>query len=176
MRSKSGFLPFFIFHFSFFILLSGCGYKPSSHYAKNVMGEKVSTQVLISLEDPENTVLIKDAIDSAVIMRFRSSLTDRASAVTHLQIMLQSVSLDEPLQYNEKGLVTSYRTKVTLQILRTTDGFAKTYHVTGVYDFAIEPNAIISDQARFEAIRYSAEKAMDSFIAQVAAEGTHKGE
>ena len=51
------------------------------------------------------------------------------------------------------------------------------YTVSGVYDFNIEPQAIISDQARFEAIRLSSQKAIDVFIAQVAAQGsqTSKG-
>jgi hypothetical protein len=40
-----------------------------------------------------------------------------------------------------------------------------------MYDFEIEPNAIISDQARFEAIRQGAQKGIEAFIAQVAATG-----
>jgi hypothetical protein len=45
------------------------------------------------------------------------------------------------------------------------------YNVSGVYDFNIEPNAIVSDQARFEAIRQGAQKGIDNFVAQVAAQG-----
>jgi hypothetical protein len=56
------------------ILFSGCGYQPSSHYAKNVVGESVSTEVVISMEDPQNTVIIKDAVDTAVITKFRRLL------------------------------------------------------------------------------------------------------
>lgn len=157
--------------FSLLIALWGCGYKPSAGYAKNVMGERVSTQVVISMKDPENSVIIKDAVDSAVIRRFGASLSERSRADSHLLIAIQSVAFS-PLQYDEDGLVVAYRTTVMLNIVRSGNEAEKTYSAKGMYDFAIKPNAIISDQARFEAIRYSAEKAIDSFVARIAAEGT----
>ena len=163
MQSTLGFLLFFI-------LLSGCGYKPSSHHAKQVVGEKVSTQILISMQDPENTVLIKDAVNKAVVTRFRSSLVDEKDAQTHLRIAISKIQFS-PLQYNLEGYIVTYRTHITLQILRTREDVAQTYISKGVYDFAIEPNAIISDQARFLAIQQSAQKAIDSFIAAVASQG-----
>jgi hypothetical protein len=158
---------------SLFILQSGCGYKPSAHYARAVVGEKVSTEVVISIQDPENTVLIQDAIQTAVITRFRSALTKRSEADTHLRIDLQHVAFT-PLQYDVNGYIIVYRTRVTLQITRETGKSLRNYTVKGVYDFNIEPNAIISDQARFDAIRYGAQKAIDAFTAQVAAEGAQK--
>lgn len=164
---------FFIVHVLLFMLLSGCGYRPNAHYAKEVMGETVSTQVMISMTDPENTVIIKDAMDEAVIMRFRSSLRDRAHAQTHLQIALQSVSF-APLQFDVNGYIISYRTTIILQVVRKRGAFTKNYTAKGTYDFAIDPNAIISDQQRFEAIKQSSAKALDSFVAQVAAEGSRR--
>ena len=152
------------------LLLSGCGYKPSSHYAKQVVGEKVSTQILISMQDPVNTVLIKDAVNKAVITCFRSFLVNEKESQTHLRIAISKIQFS-PLQYNLEGYIVTYRTHITLQILRTKDDIAQTYISKGVYDFAIEPNAIISDQARFLAIEKSAQKAIDSFIAAVASQG-----
>ncbi len=153
------------------IAISGCGYKPSAHYAKQVIGEKVSTEVTISLEDPENTVVIKDAVDAAVIMRFKSSLVSRGASDTHLVIKLKNVSFS-PFQYDENGYVVAYRTNVALNITRITNGKKKAYNVSGFYDFSIQAQAIISDQARFDAIKFGASKAINSFIAMVSAEGT----
>ena len=64
---------------SIFILLiiSACGYKPSSKFSRAVLGEKISTSVIISSQDPENTVIIKDAVDSAIIEVFHASLTQK---------------------------------------------------------------------------------------------------
>ncbi len=151
-------------------VFSGCGYQPASRYSKLVTGETISTKVIISMQDPENTVVIKDAVDSAVIMRFHSSLREYGHAITHLDIYLKSV-LFLPLQYDKNGYIITYRTNISLHIVRKTKGISKTYVLRGIHDFAIEPNAIISDQARFTAIESGSAKAIDSFIAQVAAEG-----
>jgi hypothetical protein len=154
----------------FLLLFGGCGYQSASHYAKKVVGESVSTEVVISMEDPQNTVIIKDAVDSAVITKFRSSLESKNSAKTHLKISISGVSF-RPLRYDNNGYVVTYRTAVSMRILRSGEEKSGTYAVRGVHDFEIEPNAIISDQSRFEAIRLGAQKGIDAFIAQVAAQG-----
>jgi len=151
-------------------VLSGCGYLPSSKYAREVVGDKVSTQVVISAVDPQNTVLIKDAVDSAVIKSFRTSLTDKAHSTTHLIISLGGVSY-APIQYDNNGYVVGYRTTISLNINMIHEGIGKKYNVVGTYDFAIEPNAVISDQIRFEAIKNSATKAISAFVAKVSAQG-----
>lgn len=152
-------------------LIAGCGYSPASHYAKNVVGESVSTEVVISMEDPQNTVIIKDAVDTAIITKFRSALVSRNASQTHLKFVISSVGFT-PLRYDTNGYVITYRTTVSMGVERISKEHKRAYAVAGMYDFSIEPNAIISDQARFEAIRQSAQKAIDSFIAQIAAEGT----
>lgn len=152
------------------IFLAGCGYQPASHLAKNVLGDSVSTEVVIRMEDPQNTVIIKDAIDTAVITKFRTALVSKSRSQTHLKISISSVSFS-PLRYDTNGYVITYRTTVRMGISRITAGKTANYSTKGTYDFEIEPNAIISDQARFEAIRQGAQKGIDSFIAQVAAQG-----
>lgn len=154
------------------IVFAGCGYAPASYYAKSVVGESVSTEVAISMEDPQNTVIIKDAVDTAVITKFRTTLVAKNSSTTHLKISIASVGFT-PLRYDTNGYVTTYRTTVRMHIDRTTNEKTSGYDTSGVYDFDIEPNSIISDQARFDAIRLSAQKAIDAFIAQIAAQGAN---
>ncbi len=168
-RLMKSFLLLFIVHYALFTL-TGCGYKPSSHTAKVVMKETVSTEVVISMEDPESAVLIKDVLNEAIIRRFQASLRDKAHAQSHLKISLDSVMF-LPLKYDENGYITAYRAKITLHIFRTTGDTNKEYRAYGTYDFALEPNAIISDLARLEAIKFGSAKALDSFVAQVSAEG-----
>ena len=154
------------------MMFTGCGYVSAAHYAQSVVGESVSTEVLISMEDPQNTVIIKDAVDSAVITKFRTTLTSKNSSQTHLKIRIISVGFS-PLRYDTNGYVTTYRTTVNMHIDRMTSDKVYGYNTWGMYDFDIEPNAIISDQARFNAITVSAQKAIDAFIAQIAAEGSN---
>ncbi len=164
---------FFTLHALLFTLLSGCGYHPSSYESKKVMGESLSTEVIISMTDPENTVVLKDALDEAVIRRFQANLRHRHNAQTHLKIELKSVDFSA-LQFDANGYITSYRTTINLSVMRKTKVLTKFYRAVGNYDFTISPNAIITDQQRFEAIANSATKALDSFVAQVAAEGTRQ--
>ena len=155
------------------LLLTGCGYLPSSKEARKVVGENVSTEVRISMTDPENTVVLKDALDEAVIQRFQTSLRHHKDSTTHLIINLKSIAFSA-LQYDNNGYIVSYRTTINLLITKQTKNFTKNYSSKGNYDFRIDPNAIITDQQRFEAIQKSAAKALDSFVAQVAAEGSRQ--
>jgi hypothetical protein len=160
------------FHLSLLIVLNflSCGYKPSSKFARNIIGETISTNIIISAQDPENTVIIKDAVDEAIIEVFHASLRDKASSDTHLVLSIVTPTY-VPIVYDEHGFVIGYRMNITLHIQRYHDGVEKKYHANGTYDFAVEPNAIVTDQERFEAIRFSAAKAIRSFVAQVSAEG-----
>jgi hypothetical protein len=150
-----------------------CGYKPSSKYSRAIVGKKISTSVIISAQDPENTVLIKDAIDAAIIKIFHASLVDKKDAQTHL-----SLSINEPfytpIQYDSSGYIISYRATIILGILRETKGVKKSYKTSGTYDFSVVPNAVLTDQERFDAIRFGSVKAIRSFIAEVSAEGSKK--
>lgn len=155
------------------LFFASCGYKPSARYARDVLGEKVSTSVVISEEDPENSVLIKDAVDSALIDTFHTSLCDRAHSDTHLVITLSN-PVYVPIQYDANGFVVAYRMMVTLRIERFHAGEKKRYTAKGYYDFAVEPNAVVTDQQRFEAIRFAAQKAIVAFVAQISSEGARR--
>ena len=155
------------------LLFASCGYKPSAKYAREVLGESVSTSVVISQEDPQNTVLVKDAIDAAIIDVFHSSLRDRAHSDSHLLITLSNPSYT-PIQYDNNGFVIAYRMTVILGIKRYHKGKVKSYTAKGYYDFAVEPNAVVTDQQRFEAIRNAAQKAIVAFVAQISSEGARE--
>ena len=159
--------------FLLFILLelTSCGYKPSAKYSREVVGEKISTSVIISAQDPENTVLIKDAVDSAIIEVFHASLVARKYAQTHLNFSITEPSY-VPIQYNSDGYVISYRATINLGIIRTTKSTVKKYRSKGTYDFSVVPNAVLTDKERFDAIKFSSIKAIASFVAQISAEGS----
>ncbi len=156
------------------ILLSGCGYKPSAHYARKVIKQKVATAISIAVQDPENSVIIKDAVDLAIVEVFHASLTDKKHADTFLEFHVSEPTYT-PIQYNQDGFVVAYRANIVLHIVRHTKGQTPHNYTTyGTYDFSVVPNAVLTDQERFDAIKYSSQKAISSFIAQVSAEGSQK--
>jgi hypothetical protein len=152
------------------LTLFSCGYKPSAKYSRVVVGESISTSVIISSHDPENTVVIKDAVDRAIIEIFHTSLTKREFSQTHLDLAIDRPQYI-PLQYDNDGFIIAYRASIILNIMRHKDNISKRYISKGSYDFSVVANAVITDQERFDAIKYSATKAIKSFLAQVSAEG-----
>lgn len=156
--------------FLVFVFITGCGYLPASKQARKVVGGKIFVEVTVSLQDPENAVLIKDAARKAVVTRFHSSLVPQAQAKTTLWVELTGISFT-PLQYDTNGYVIVYRANITTNVIRRSKTEKKSYNARGSFDFAIEPNAVITDNQRFDAIRQASLKALDSFIAQVGAEG-----
>lgn len=156
--------------FLILVVVSGCGYSPSAKFSRNTLGEKISTSVIISAEDPQNTVVIKDAVDRAIIEVFQASLVSKELSDTHLVLKMGKPTYS-PIVYDENGFVIGYRMSVVLNILKNSDGLSKNYNTKGFYDFSVAPNAIVTDQDRFDAIGFAAQRAIQSFIAQVSAEG-----
>jgi hypothetical protein len=151
-------------------LVGGCGYAPNAKFSRDVMGEKISTSVVISAEDPQNTVVIKDAVDKAVIEVFQASLTTKEASDSHLVIQMNK-PIYTPIVYDENGYITGYRMSVVLHIQRDSKGVLKKYQTGGFHDFSVAPNAIVTDQDRFNAIGFAAQRAIRAFVAQVSAEG-----
>lgn len=157
------------------LLLGGCGYKPTARYAKEVLGHKIYAEVTISRQDPRNSVLIKDAVNEAVVSRFGGKLTSRELADTTLHISISSISFS-PTVYDKYGYVIAYKTTVTL--LTKYEGIDKKpeqFTTSGEYDFSIASNSVISDSSRFDAIRYAASDAIDEFVSKIAIKGLRNG-
>ncbi|MBL0708285.1 MAG: hypothetical protein JJW00_04490 [Sulfurimonas sp.] len=160
----------YVLTFLIAMIFISCGYKPSSKLSREVMGEKISTNIIISAQDPENTVIIKDAVDTAIIEVFHSSLVKKSESETHLDLSIAAPTYT-PIVYDKDGFIIGYRMSLTLSIMRHHSGLSKKYLALGTYDFAVEKNAVVTDKQRFDAIRFSADKAIRSFVAQVSAEG-----
>lgn len=152
---------------SLIFILTSCGYKPTSIYTKEVLGDKIYAEVTISLEDPENSVLIKDAVNEAVISQLRSSIVSKDEADTRFYISLNSVSF-VPIQYDKNGYVIAYKTYVGVKT-QYIDKEQKEHiiYTKGDYDFPIESSSLISDTKRFEAIKFASMKALDAVRSQI---------
>jgi hypothetical protein len=147
-------------------LFAGCGYKPSVYYSKKAIGEKVYAKVSMLRSDPENTVLIKDAVNEAIVTKFQSKLSSEAEADTKLLVNVASVGFSA-VQYDVNGYVVLYRATVTLNTTVVGKKETKSFSTSGSYDFPIEPNTTVSDSKRFEAIKNSGIKAIDMLISQI---------
>jgi hypothetical protein len=153
------------------LLFSSCGYKPTAIYTKNVLGDKIYADVEISLQDPENSILIKDAINEAIINKFHSKLVSKNEASSKLDIKLSSVKF-QPIDYDSNGYVIAYKTLVKLKTTYSDKSSKKsTISTTGDYDFNIQSLSVISDSKRFNAIKEASQKAIDAFISKISIRG-----
>jgi len=154
------------------LVITGCGYKPSSYYTKKILGDKIYTEVYIDINDPENSVLIKDAVNEAIVSKFRSKLVDKKDlANTIFYVKFKSKSFT-PIAYDKDGYVVAYKTKVLLNITYIDKtGKKDSFDVSGTYDFPIEANSVISDSKRFEAIKFASYKAISEFISKISVKG-----
>ncbi len=146
----------------------GCGYKPITKISQNVLGDRVYAYTSISINDPQNSVIIQDAVKEAVVSRFGSVLSFKKDAKSILHVNIKSVNF-RPIVYDKNGYITSYKAKVILGIDTTfSDGSKRHYDTYGEYDFHIQANSVISDIKRFDAIKYSSLSALDEYIAFIA--------
>lgn len=156
------------------LLVLGCGYKPSSYYADKVLGENIHVDVSISRKDPKNSVLVKDAINEAVVGRFGGKLASKENADSNLLINIESVTFT-PTVYDRNGYVIAYKTSVVLNTTyETKNSDKKSFTATGEYDFPIEANSVISDTKRFDAIKYASLDAVNEIISKISIIGIMK--
>ena len=169
MRINNNF-SFYTFHFTLFILLIGCGYKPSSVYLNKIIGKDIRASVKISPQTPKESAFLKDALNDAIYSVFNANLVNN-NADTKIILSINSSSLT-PLDYDENGFPILYRSAVSLKA-KVIDKYKKThnYTVSGNYDFAISANSIINDQIKFDSFKQASINALNKLLAEITKDG-----
>ena len=166
---------FVLFTFTISFSFLGCGYKPSSYYAKEELSGNVFVNVLVNLEDPKNTVLVKDSINQILIQKLDSQLVTKESlADVVMNLTVNSVQMDV-LQYDTSGYNKLYKATINIKIayFKKSENKRKSFTLEGEYDFSVDNGTTISDSQRFEAIKAASDKALEEFISKVAV-SSHK--
>lgn len=161
---------FVVFTFAISFSMVACGYKPSSYYAKKEMEGNVFVKLNISLEDPKNSVLVKDAINKLLIQKLDSKLvSDEVHADVIMNVQINSVSI-QTLQYDTLGYNKLYRAYIVLKIsyFRKSDEIRKSFTVDGEHDFSVDDGTTITETKRFDAISNAASKALDEVLSKIA--------
>lgn len=156
----------FILVFIFTLLIS-CGYKPMSYYANKTLGQKVYVQLLINLENAEDSVKIKDIVNEAIISRFHSLTTNRNEADSILEVNVDSIQ-DTIIGTNIQGLATFYRVFVNLSFKFEKNGKKHSFSNQGYYDYAASLSSpVITYHNRSLAIIEAAKQSLDKFISRI---------
>lgn len=165
---KKNILKFLIFNSSF-LILTACGYKPSSHMIKNIFEDSVYVEVIVDRVEPENAPFIKDEINRLIYTRFKGRVASKAEAKSQIRLSYAG-STYIPLAYKD-GYVTRYRAhiRVHFDMLNKEGKTSKT--IVSIVESDIQSSSLTSSALRTEAIRKGLEKALDEFLAYVSAKG-----
>jgi len=170
-------LKLFTIHYSLFtlavLLLVSCGYKPVSHYTRQLFSEPFYLEVSLSQKDPDSGVFLTDAMREAVRYRLGGQLSEDPHSVAHLKVSYRVVSFDA-LGYDPYGYVERYRVNLETRfdLLSKQKHIIRTIHTTHEAD--VTPSALHSSKAKREAIKACADKAVEQFIAFVASHEAHQ--
>jgi hypothetical protein len=150
--------------------LSGCGYKPSVHYIKNVFTDAVYVEVEVDAIEPENAPFIKDELHRLIYTRFGGRVVSKAEATSEISVNYRGSSYF-PLAY-EDGYVTRYRVDVRVNFtMKTKSGEVLTKSIRSRVESDIQASSITSSALRVEAVRQGLAKALDEFLAYVSVKG-----
>ncbi len=157
---------------SMVLLVSACGYKPSSHMIQNVFSDTVYVEVIVDRVEPENAPFLKDEMNRLVYTRFKGRVVPKEQAQSQIRLSYAG-STFTPLAYKE-GYVTRYRAnvKVKFDMVNKEGKVSKT--ISSIVESDIQESSLDSSVLRTEAIRIGLGKALDEFLAYVSAKGMLK--
>ncbi|HFD14546.1 MAG TPA: hypothetical protein ENJ34_04495 [Epsilonproteobacteria bacterium] len=151
------------------LILTACGYKPSSHLIRNVFSDTVYVKVEVDRVEPENAPFVKDEMNRLVYTRFKGRVTSKEEAKSEITIAYTGSSY-YPLAY-EDGYVTRYRANIHVHFDMVTKDGKMSKDISSIVESDIQASSLTSSTLRTEAIRKGLEKALDEFLAYVSAKG-----
>lgn len=168
MNIKSIFVTLVFIHFSLYF--SGCGYKPSSHYAKDAIKGSVYVHLSLDIDNSRNAILVKDAINEIIINQFHSPLTaNKDNADTIVSVKLSSVS-HKAIETDDEGYTKSYRTSVSIELKydNKLNNKSDTIKVSNYYDYSVDNDSVVTEQKKQEAVRLASSKALRDIFSKIA--------
>ena len=171
---KKNILKFLIFNFSF-LILAGCGYKPSSTYIKNLFDETVYVEVNVDKVEPENAPFVKDEMNRLIYTRFKGRVSHDKNAEHYIKVNYGGSSFI-PISRDTNGYITRYRVDIrVLFTMKTKKGILQK-NVLARHEANIQASSFTSSLLRIEAIKKGLAKALDEFLAYVSVEGAKVSE
>ena len=157
---------------SMVLLVSACGYKPSSHMIQNVFTDTVYVEVIVDRAEPENAPYVKDEMNRLIYTRFKGRVVSKEEAQSKIRISYAG-STFIPLAY-EDGYVTRYRAVIRVKFDMVNKLGREKKTITSIVESDIQASSLTSSVLRTEAIGKGLGKALDEFLAYVSAKGMLK--
>jgi hypothetical protein len=161
-------LKLLLFGFSFFMFIA-CGYKPVSHYTKQTIASPLYLKVKLSHKEPDSGVALQDTLKKAIVHRLGvATTTSEDAASSRLMVTYDQISYTA-LGYDANGYVERYRVNVTTVFHLLSPGNQLQRKITTTHEADVTPSALESSRAKQRAIQSCTQKAVDQFVAFMAA-------
>ncbi len=157
---------------SMVLLVSACGYKPSSHMIQHVFSDTVYVEVIVDRAEPENAAYVKDEMNRLIYTRFKGRVVSKEEAQSKIRLTYAGSSFI-PLSYKD-GYVTRYRANIRVKFVMVNKEGKVSKTISSIVDSDIQESSLTSSALRTEAIRIGLGKALDEFLAYVSAKGMLK--
>jgi hypothetical protein len=139
------------FTFLLFLFI-GCGYKPTTTYTTPLLGNKIDTDVKIEIENPTDSIYLRDALNESVVNNYDAKLNDKNST-SKIKLKVNSTSISA-IGYDKNGYPILYRASANITAYVTDiKNVITTYTANGSYDFATKADSIIDDNTKHDAIK-----------------------
>jgi hypothetical protein len=166
--SKNHIIGSFLLIFALFF--TACGYKPTAFYAKQELKKDVFVDLKVRVEDPQNSVLVKDSVTKILMQKIGSNMVDKKElAVVLMDLTISSVSFST-LSYDKDGYNKLYKANVVIGVKYFDKESKKTknFTVDGEHDFVVDIGGTINDSHRFEAISKASDMAVTEILSKIA--------
>jgi len=159
-----------VIFFFLFLILTGCGYKPSTVYQDRLISNKVKIVIEIDVKNPRESIFVKDALNDAIYSILNKNVCyNNCNSV--LKINSSSFSLSV-LDYDKNGYPVLYRANVSLNVTLIDKNQKKyLYNVKGIYDFRIESNSVLNDEEKLNAYKNASINALNKLFALITKDG-----
>lgn len=154
------------------VIFYGCGYKPMAYFANKALGDKVCVILKPNMENIEESVRIKDAINESIYTRFHSRIVSESEADSILRVDVTNIK-DSIIATNSQGFATFYRINIVIRYTFNKEGKEYSFVNPGYYDYAASlTSPLITYNNRSVAIVEAAKQSLDRFISQVGYSGS----
>ncbi len=155
----------------FVLLFQGCGYKPTSYYAKDKIKGTVYVDTKIDIENSQNSILVKDATNNILLNQFKATIVDEKEKADML-IFTELISVDiKALQTDNYGYSLVYRATTTIAITyskNSLDSVKNKIIISNYYDYIISNDSLTTEQNKLNAIKIASEKALSNLFSKIA--------
>ena len=158
-----------IFLFLVVVFFIGCGYKPTSYYAKDAISGLVYVELSLNVDNSKDSISIKDAVNELVLNQFEANLTkDRSKADTFIMAKLNTIGYSV-ISSDTLGFANRYRVTVTLSLEYHKKGQeTKTFKVSNFDDYFIDNDSSVADTNKQNAITNAILNALEDIFSKIA--------